>query len=91
MATNDWFCQFLADILGAAVERPALLEATAQGAAFWAGLTVGLFSDFSTLSSAWKCGARFEPRMAEPERHRLIAGWQGAVRRTLTARSSVTR
>jgi glycerol kinase len=91
MAANDWFCQFLADILGAPVERPALLEATAQGAAFLAGLTVGLFPDFSALSAAWKCGARFEPRMTDPERHHLIAGWQGAVRRTLTARSSATR
>jgi glycerol kinase len=84
MAANDWFCQFLADILGSKVERPALLEATAQGAAFLAGLTVGLFPDFSALSAAWKCGARFEPRMAETERERLVAGWQDAVRRALT-------
>jgi glycerol kinase len=83
MAANDWFCQFLADILGSKVERPALLEATAQGAAFLAGLTVGLFPDFSSLSAAWKCGARFEPRMAETERERLVAGWQDAVRRAL--------
>ncbi len=83
MAANDWFCQFLADILGAPVERPALLEATAQGAAFLAGLTVGLFSDLSALSAAWKCGARFEPRMKEAERKRLLAGWHAAVRRAL--------
>jgi glycerol kinase len=84
MAANDWFCQFLADILGAQVERPALLEATAQGAAFLAGVTVGTFPDFSALSAAWQCGARFDPRMAPAERERLIAGWREAVRRTLT-------
>ncbi len=91
MAANDWFCQFLADILGSPVERPALLEATAQGAAFLAGLTIGLFPDFSALSTAWKCGARFEPRMAPAERERLIAGWQGAVVRTLTVGTGAAR
>jgi glycerol kinase len=46
MAGNDWFCQFLADIIAAPVERPAMLEATAQGAAFLAGLTLGIFTRF---------------------------------------------
>jgi glycerol kinase len=89
MAANDWFCQFLADILGAPVERPALLEATAQGAALLAGLTVGIFPDLRAISKAWKCGASFEPRMAEQERERLIAGWQDAVQRALTAGSNL--
>jgi glycerol kinase len=84
MAANDWFCQFLADIIGAPVERPALLEATAQGAAFLAGLTVGIFPDLPAVSAAWKCGAQFEPRMAPAERERLIAAWQRAVQRVLT-------
>ncbi len=88
MAANDWFCQFLADTLGSPVERPALLEATAQGAAFLAGLTVGLFRDFSTLSTAWQCGARFEPRMAAAERERSIMGWHEAVRRARTVGNS---
>jgi len=44
MAANDWFCQFLADILAAPVERPLMLEATAQGAAFLAGLQLGIFT-----------------------------------------------
>jgi glycerol kinase len=87
MAANDWFCQFLADILRSPVERPALLEATAQGAAFLAGLTIGIFPNFSALSATWKCGARFEPRVAPAERERLIAGWQDAVRRTLTTKT----
>ena len=84
MAGNDWFCQFLADILAAPVERPAMLEATAQGAAYLAGLTIGVFPDIAAISAAWVRGARFEPCMAEAERERLIAGWRDAVQRTLT-------
>ena len=84
MAANDWFCQFLADIIAAPVERPALIEATAQGAAFLAGLTLGIFPDFAAISAAWECGARFEPRMERAERERLILGWRDAVQRTLT-------
>ena len=83
MAGNDWFCQFLADIIAAPVERPAMLEATALGAAFLAGLTIGLFPDFAAISATWVPGARFEPRMAGAERDRLIAGWRDAIQRTL--------
>jgi glycerol kinase len=83
MAGNDWFCQFLADIIAAPVERPAMLEATAQGAAFLAGLTLGIFPDFAAISAAWARGARFEPRMDGAERKRLIVGWRDAVGRTL--------
>jgi glycerol kinase len=85
MAVNDWFCQFLADILVVPVERPAMLEATAQGAAFLAGLTVGIFPDLANISAAWVLGARFEPHMDAIEREHLIAGWHDAVERTLTA------
>jgi glycerol kinase len=85
MAVNDWFCQFLSDILDIPVERPANLEATGQGAAFLAGLTVGIFSDLAAIAAAWAPGARFEPRMDGADRERLIAGWRDAVDRTLTA------
>ncbi len=84
MAGNDWFCQFLADIIAAPVERPAMLEATANGAAFLAGLTIGVFPDLAAISAAWERGARFEPRMAGAKRDRLIAEWRDAVQRTLT-------
>jgi glycerol kinase len=84
MAGNDWFCQFLADIIAAPVERPAMLEATAQGAAFLAGLTIGAFPDFAAISAAWARGARCEPRLEAAQRERLIAGWRDAVQRTLT-------
>lgn len=84
MAANDWFCQFLADMIAAPVERPRELEATAQGAAFLAGLTLGVFPDFAAISAAFVPGARFEPRMEADKRASLIAGWQEAVARTLT-------
>lgn len=83
MAANDWFCQFLADILAAPVERPVMLEATAQGAAFLAGLTLGIFPDLAAISSAWELGGRFEPHMDASERERLIDGWRDAIRRTI--------
>jgi len=83
MAANDWFCQFLADILAVPIERPQGLEATALGAACLAGLTLGLFPNVAALEEAWQRGARFEPRMDETRRIRLLAGWRVAVSRTL--------
>ncbi len=84
MAANDWLCQFLADILEAPVERPLMLESTAQGAAYLAGLTIGAYSDFAAIADAWTLGSRFEPRMMPEQRTQLIEGWRDAVRRTLT-------
>jgi glycerol kinase len=83
MAANDWFCQFLADVLEARVERPAGLEATVQGAAFLAGLGGGVWSDLSDLAATLQAPVTFTSRMAAPQRARLIAGWHAAVARTL--------
>jgi glycerol kinase len=83
MAANDWFCQFLADILDARVERPAGIETTALGAAFLAGLAVGVWPDTAALAGTWSPGARFEPRMAGDRRAALVAGWRDALRRAL--------
>jgi glycerol kinase len=87
MAANDWLCQFLADILQVPVERPYNLETTALGAAFHAGLAVGLWPDLESLSRTWRCAARFEPKMPDPIRSRLLDGWRDAVDRTLSRRS----
>jgi glycerol kinase len=87
MAANDWLCQFLADILQVPVERPQNLETTALGAAFHAGLAVGIWPDLESLSRTWRCAARFEPRMPDPVRSRLLDGWRDAVERTLSRRS----
>ena len=82
MASNDWFCQFLADVLDIAVLRPPHLETTALGAAMLAGHQCGawpsLFSD-----AAAGAAARFAPRMAASERRRLRTGWHEAICRTL--------
>jgi len=84
MAANDWLCQFLADMLGVVVERPVQLETTALGAAFHAGLAVGLWADLDALGQTWRARDHFTPRMDAAHRARLIAGWRAAVARTLT-------
>jgi glycerol kinase len=83
MAANDWFCQFLSDMLGATVERPRELETTALGAGFLAGLATGVWPDLATVAATWARSAQFAPRMAQHERAPLIDGWRTAVRRTL--------
>ena len=83
MAANDWFCQFLADILQARVERPAELETTALGAAFLAGLATSVWPDLGSLSASFRAATVFEPRMNPARRDALLAGWRHAVARTL--------
>jgi glycerol kinase len=83
MAANDWFCQFLADILQARVERPAELETTALGAAFLAGLATGVWRDLESLTATWRTAAVFAPAMSPARRAGLVAGWREAVERTL--------
>ncbi|HJQ84078.1 MAG TPA: glycerol kinase GlpK [Candidatus Binatia bacterium] len=83
MAVNDWFCQFLADILDARVERPAEIETTALGAACLAGLAVGRWPDTAALAGSWSRGASFEPRMEANRREALVAGWKDALRRAM--------
>ena len=81
MVANDWLMQFLADILDVVVERPKVIETTALGAAFLAGLAVGVFSSVDDVSRAWSRERTFEPALGESERERLYAGWLDAVRR----------
>jgi glycerol kinase len=83
MAANDWFCQFLADVVGARVERPAQVETTVLGAAYLAGLAVGIWPGLDAIATAWKRNATFEPRMARDRRDTLLAGWQSALGRAL--------
>jgi glycerol kinase len=82
MVGNSWLCQFLADILDVPVERPVVTETTALGAAYLAGLAVGLYPSLESLSAVWQCERRFEPQMPAAERHRLYAGWLDALRRS---------
>src|SRR5215469_5032781 len=83
MAANDWFCQFLADVLETRVERPQELETTALGAAFLAGLATGVWPDLGSLGRTWRTGGVFAPALTAARRHRLLEGWREAVARTL--------
>ena len=81
MAANDWFCQFLADILDVPVERPKVIETTALGAAYLAGLGAGIYRNLDDIACAWECERRFEPNMKTAQRTALLEGWQAAVTR----------
>ena len=81
MAANDWFLQFLADILDIAVERPKNIESTVLGAASLAALGAGLLADLQAVTAGWSLERRFEPAMDSSRRERLLAGWRDAVAR----------
>ena len=81
-ARNDSLLQLQADFLGAPVERPRNIETTAMGAAFLAGLAVGVWSGLDEVAATWALERRFEPRMGADVRGRLIARWRDAVERT---------
>jgi glycerol kinase len=80
-AANDLLMQFQADLLGVPVVRPQVLETTALGAAYLAGLTVDLWKSRDELESHWKAERRFEPRMAAGERETRLSRWREAVAR----------
>ncbi|GBR53992.1 glycerol kinase [Acetobacter pomorum] len=84
MSANDWYCQFLADMLQAKVERPRNVETTALGAGFLAGIATGVWDSEQTVASEWARGALFEPKMDNEQRRTMIAGWHQAVKRTLS-------
>jgi len=87
MAASDWTMQRLADILDAPVDRPTVLETTALGAAYLAGLQSGFYPEPAKFAERWALDRRFAPQLAAPERERLLAAWHDAVRRTLIVRS----
>jgi glycerol kinase len=86
MVASDWTMQRLADILDAPVDRPALLETTALGAAWLAGRAAGVWPEADAFARAWRHERRFEPQLAPSEREAKLAAWRDAVARTLTRR-----
>jgi glycerol kinase len=86
MVASDWTMQRLADILGAPVDRPTVLETTALGAAYLAGLQSGLYPEPQGFAGRWALDRRFTAGMDDAVRQRKIAGWRDAVGRTLSAR-----
>ena len=86
MVANEWFLQFLADILDIRVERPANVESTVLGAAYLAALQRGMIDDLQQAGQLWQCDAVFEPRMSGDQRDALLSGWAAAVARVRGAR-----
>ena len=80
-SANDLLMQFQADLLGVPVVRPRVLETTALGAAYLAGLTVDLWKSREELARQWKAARRFEPHMDSSDREARMARWREAVRR----------
>ncbi|WP_163653244.1 glycerol kinase GlpK [Listeria sp. PSOL-1] len=79
-SANNFLMQFQADILGVPVERPENLETTVLGAAFLAGLAVGVWKDKSEIKKHWKLDQKFDVKMQKKEREDLYAGWNKAVK-----------
>ena len=83
MVSNNWFLQFLSDILGIKVIRPKIQETTALGAAFIAGYYIGIFNSLSSMSKNWKMDRVFSSKINKTSRSNLLKGWQQAIKRTL--------
>ena len=83
MVTNNWFSQFLSDILGIKVIRPKIQETTALGAAFIAGYQSGVYTSLQAISKKWKIDRRFTPKINKSDRSNLLKGWKQAIKRTL--------
>ncbi|MDA1207921.1 MAG: glycerol kinase GlpK [Proteobacteria bacterium] len=85
MIANDWMAQNLADQLGIDVDRPVVTETTALGAAYLAGLQVGLFASIDALTENWQLDRRFQRKLPAQVAEDRYAGWQAAVTRIKTA------
>jgi len=80
---NNFLMQFQADVLGVQVDRPQVIETTALGAAYLAGLAVGYWKDKEDIKKNWTISRSFMPNMDENRRKELLKGWREAVKRSL--------
>ena len=83
MVKNNWFSQFLSNVINIEVDRSRVSETTALGAAFMAGLKIGVFKSLNDISKKWKVDKRFYPKIKSTERTKLLNGWSQAIRKTL--------
>jgi len=83
MVMNNWFSQFLSDIVNVKVLRPKVQETTAVGAAFMAGLHIGVYKSLKDISKIWHLDKKFSPKMKNNSRTKLLKGWSKAIKRTL--------
>ncbi|APW65805.1 MULTISPECIES: glycerol kinase GlpK [Arcobacteraceae] len=84
MSSSNYTMQFLSDMLAMAVDRPEILETTALGVAWLAGMKAGFYPNEEGFSDSWKLERKFEPSMDEEKREILYDGWKDAVQRTLS-------
>ena len=83
MVANNWFAQFLSNILDTNVLRPKIQETTALGVAFFAAYQVGEFKSLDEITKKWKKDAMFKPKISKKLRVNLLKGWQQAIKKTL--------
>ena len=83
MVKNKWFSQFLSNVINTKVIRPKVQETTALGAAFMAGLKIGVYKSLSDISKNWKIDQKFIPKISKRSRTNLLKGWEQAIRKTL--------
>ena len=83
MVANNWFSQFLSDILNIKVIRSKTEETTALGVAFMAGYQVGVYKSLGHIKSKWKKRRDFTPKLNKTYRNKLLQGWKQAIRKTL--------
>ena len=83
MVMNNWFSQFLSDVINVGVLRPKVQETTALGAAFMAGLQIGVYKSLKDISKNWSLDKKFFPKMKNINRSKLLKGWSKAIKRTL--------
>ena len=84
MVMNNWFSQFLSDVVNIKVSRPRVQETTALGAAFMAGLHIGVYKSLKDISKNWSLDKNFTPKIKSKERNNLVKGWSAAMKKTLT-------
>ena len=83
MVSNNWFSQFLSDIINLNVIRPRVLETTALGVALFAGYQIGEFKSLNQIKLIWKKDRVFSPKLNKSLRNNLLQGWKVAIRKTL--------
>ena len=81
MVANNWLLSFLSSILGATVDRPEIIETTALGVAYLAGLKAGIFNSTEQLANMWHCDQRFTPELDDQQRNVLYGKWLDAVKK----------
>ncbi len=83
MVMNNWFSQYLADMINVKVLRPKVHETTALGAAFMAGLKIGVYKSLNEISKQWSLDKKFSPKVNSKFRKKVLKGWNLAIKRTL--------